>query len=703
MKIKIILLIALLIALPVFTGYLLANQDALEILKDQLQKQNVLVAFASSTLLLLCAHIVRAFKTKFLTDSIKNTQLTTHIRALFIGYLFNALLPIRAGEFIRAVVLGKGTRMSSAFMFGLVVLDRAVDSVVLGLLTLYLLLTTGVFDSPKLHGVILMAAIILITFGLILLGLLYVLRRQPARLLLWWHRFTKLFNDDLRDSLRFKMWTLMYGLERVFIPGRLARYAALSLLMWFIYIAALAPLVVTFLPASSSEQVTTNSAISYLGISAPAGPAHIGSYQTFVQPYIDVQPVHNPVRNLLALAWLLQVFPAFAVGLFFVLKTSETLQKPMANKDLQAIDDKLLRDVDITKDLGSFLDAFFTNNSLSRIMHRFEVDKRSKLIHYFKGGSNAVTALVHENNTFLVRKITPLQYKYKLKSQYDWLKSKKNLKNIVNVLSEETTEDYYKIDLEYNKEYLPFFEYIHSMPRAKSQKILRDIFAYLFKNIYKLDKPGYHPEDLEAYIEARCLSKIRQAAEVNDEIRSLLAYKHLIINGQKYDNIPVIISKIKKDKNLTKILATYRKCSVHGDTTIDNILTLKKNGDFLLIDPTDNENEISGPVFDFGRTAQSLRYGYEFLCQDERKIEVLDNRIDFEYSLSSNYAELYNELLNLQKKYLTKEEQSAVLFHTSVLYSRMLTHRVVINPLNAAKFYAVSVMAFNDFIDGVKK
>jgi uncharacterized protein (TIRG00374 family) len=703
LKIKKILLIALVVSLPVFTAYLWANQDALDILINQLQRQEIIVSFILSTIILMTAHVVRAYKTKLLTDTIKKTALRTHIRALFIGYLFNALLPLRIGEFIRAIVLGKGTRMSASFMFGLVVLDRATDLIILGLITFLLIMFTHFFDSSLVHDIFLTSSVLLIVTGTLLLAVVFIVRKQPPYLLKFWHRFTILFNIEIRDSLRFKLWSLMYGLERVLKRKYLVKYFAMSCVMWVLYLVALFPLIITMLPDKSMVENTAISTTSYLGAAAPAGPGHIGSYEAFVQPFIDASRNERLLRDLLALTWLLQVIPALTVGLIFVLRTRETLERTRSSSKEQLTGDKLLRDVDITRDLSSFLDAFFTNNSLSRIMHRFEVDNSSKLVHYFKGGSNAITALIHENERFIVRKITPIQYKYKLKSQHDWLASKGSLKKIVNVINEETTDDYYKIDLEFKEEYLPFFDYIHSRPQKKSSKILTGVFDYLFKYVYEVGDPQYRPKDLSAYLEDRCLSKIRQAAEVNDEIRSLLEYDTLVINGQSYRNIPKIIDQIKEDGHLKKILATYRKSSVHGDTTIDNILASKVSDDFLLIDPTDNENEISGPVFDFGRMTQSLRYGYEFLCKDERKVDIDRNHITFENSLSSNYATLHKQLVSLQKKYLTHEEQVAVPFHAAVLYSRMLTHRVVINPVNAAKFYAVSVIAFNNFLEGTNK
>lgn len=696
MRINRILGVAFLLSIPFFASYIVLNRSAIEYLY-QYRYLSVCLAFVAATLLLLIAHVIRAYKTKQLIDGIKETSLRTHTRALFIGYLFNALLPFRLGEFIRAIVLGKGLKMSATFMFGLVILDRAVDVLLLALFGFLMIFTTDVFNAPNVHNIILTASSALLFLACILLSLLYIIRLQPVWLLRFVHWFTALFNEGLRDSLRFKIWSLMYGLERVVSIKSMVRYLIVSVIMWSVYLAAIVPITLVFLHGLGIGSIAGISLVNYMGILAPTGPSHIGSYQSFVLPFINASSEPVRLQSVLIFAWVLQVLPALLVGLLFVKRTRETMSRPVQSHG-NVISDKLLRDSDMSKDLDTFLEAFFTNNSLSRIMHRMEVNEGSKLIHYFKGGSNAVTALVHENGKFLVRKITPIQYKYKLRSQYDWLKDKSSLDKVVNVLSDESTSSYYKIDLEYNKDFIPLFDFIHSMPINKSKLIIKNVFEYLFKNIYEPGKEKTRPKDLKLYINNRCLSKIKQAAEVNDEIRSLLEYKELVINGTTYKNIPVILEEIKNNQSLYKTLATYRKCSIHGDTTIDNILARKKDSDFLLIDPTDNENEISGPVFDFGRMAQSLNYGYEFLCQNEQSVSVINNRVDFEYSISSNYANLSKYVDGLQKKLLTPSEQQSVLFHTGVLYSRMLTHRVVINPKTAAKFYAISVIAFNDFM-----
>ena len=328
MKIKRLLGWALLVATPFFVAFALQSQAQIDSLLHELSQPGLLVSLLIAVVMLMSAHLIRAYKTKRLVDTIKITSWRTHTRALFIGYLFNALLPFRLGELVRAFVAGKGTRMSSTFMFGLVLLDRAFDGLILGLIALILLTQTSVFSAAAVHGIVITAIVVLFGIAVTIFVLLYLFRKQPAWLLRFCYHVTALLNDDLRDSMRFKIWSLMYGLERVFSPKRLLHYLGLSLIMWALYLLAILPLTYRYLDNPAPNTVAGTSTIGYLGIAAPAGPSYIGSYQTFVEPYINSQPNTEHMHNLLLIVWLLQIIPACLVGLLFVLRTQETFVKP---------------------------------------------------------------------------------------------------------------------------------------------------------------------------------------------------------------------------------------------------------------------------------------------------------------------------------------------------------------------------------------
>lgn len=329
-------------------------------------------------------------------------------------------------------------------------------------------------------------------------------------------------------------------------------------------------------------------------------------------------------------------------------------------------------------------------------MHGLELNEDIKLIKYFKGGSDASTILVHNNGLYKVRKITPIQHAKKLQSQHEWLQEKNKLDRVVNVISSKKTDTYYSIDIEYYPEFMPFFEFIHSNPIRPSLKITSEIFEYMFKHIYQLKKQDMHLSKAKSYIRNRLTEKVLQASRLNNDILQLLDYEKLIINGEPYENIINIIKKISLNKKAMKDISTYRESPIHGDLTVDNILISTKDLSFKIIDPTD-ENEISSPVIDFGRHLQSLEFGYEFLCKDDRPTKAKSNIITYDNEKSAQYEELKAELLRLAKKYLTGSEYKTILFHTGVMYSRMLTHRVHINPDNVVKFYAISAVALNEF------
>jgi thiamine kinase-like enzyme len=232
----------------------------------------------------------------------------------------------------------------------------------------------------------------------------------------------------------------------------------------------------------------------------------------------------------------------------------------------------------------------------------------------------------------------------------------------------------------------------------EAKKIIHNVFEFLFENVYQLEPKATNEEALEAFIKNKLWGKLDQAVKLNHELALLRDYDTLIINGVEYPNLHRAMERIRANKQAWHDIATFRASIVHGDVTVDNILTSADDHDFKIIDPAPDGNEIAGPVFDFGRHYQSLGYGYEFLCRDNSRIEPIGNQIRYEDSLSAYYRDLREYFRDLAKDMLEPEEYRAMLFHAAVFYTRVLAHRVHINPGNVAKFYAVSVRAFSDFL-----
>ncbi|MFQ5893049.1 MAG: lysylphosphatidylglycerol synthase transmembrane domain-containing protein, partial [Nitrospinota bacterium] len=71
---------------------------------------------------------LRAWRWTYLLRPVHPLGLGLCIRATGVGFLGNMLLPARAGEWVRAVVAGRGGRVPASGVFATVVLERLVDA-----------------------------------------------------------------------------------------------------------------------------------------------------------------------------------------------------------------------------------------------------------------------------------------------------------------------------------------------------------------------------------------------------------------------------------------------------------------------------------------------------------------------------------------------------------------------------------------------
>ncbi len=696
MKFKRFLIIVLLASAVVYAFYLVRVNAGVNGIYRVMADPIFWLYLVAAFVLLLIGHFIRAYKFKRLLQPVKQSGTRTQLQSLLIGYLFNTLLPARLGELVRAFILGRSLQISSSFMFALIVLERVFDGFILGALTLAVALYPGLVPDPVRGPLVVLAAWLLVAACLVTL-LLVLLYRQDAGLLRGWHRLTALLNYRLKNSLRFKLWSVIYGMHKVLRQSSLQIYALRSLSMWLAYLAALIVMASYFFPNQSVPN-TLRSLIAFLGVSVPSGPAYLGSYQAVADPLFQTLAPGASSLNWLVASWLLLAIPSSLLGAALLLRHRTNYGRLLAAKGKDSLHDKLARIQDISQEFDAFLDAYFNRGELSHILHRLEIHEDIRLIRYFKGGSNASKLLMHQNDDYVVKKITPIQYAHRLKAQYNWLKQHAHLDKIVNVTGEREAKDFYYIDIEYHADLIPYFDYIHANSLERSQETLEGIFRYLFQYVYQLEPQRRHIDDVEAYIQNKIHQKLDHASRLNLDLARLRDHDTLVINGVEYDNLHVVLDKIRRTPAIWKDITSYRQSAlIHGDTQVDNMLVSIKDHSFKIIDPVD-QNEVVSPVLDFGRMAQSLRYGYEFLCRDDTPVIPVGNNIAYEDSVSAAYRDLYRRFQDIAQELLTPEEYRSVLFHAAVHYARMSTHRVEINPHNVAKFYAVSVRAFNDFL-----
>lgn len=701
MTLKQFLVLPLLVSMALFIYFSDEVSKSLETLSSQLSvTPGLIVTIGLAVFLQLAGHWVRARKAKYLFSPVKENTTRFQFRALSIGYLFNALLPLRLGELIRARIIAGGMDVSFSLALSLIIVERAFDVAILGVVGLIVVIALDISAAAIFYYI----AALLTVAGLVAL-LVFTTVRQNRYLFNWLYRFSAIFRETIKHSFRFKIWSVVYGLQRTLQPQRLLRYIGLSLLSWGFYLASVLTLVQYLLPNLGFGQKILGATAPYYGIAVPSGPANLGVFSDITDTV--TQSLNLSVNGQLVydlLSWAVLIIPISAIGLvLFFVKTRETLwRKAPRRASMISLENKLYRSEDISQEMARFLENYFSGNTLSRIVHGLELRESFRLIRYFKGGSDAITILARQYGEVVVKKIIPLEFEDRLSAQYKWLKIRQGKKGIVKVLREEHADNYYAIDLEYRDDDVMLFEFMHQSPITRSTAILEEVWGYLFKHVYgRLNKLAVHAKERQKYIDKHIFGCLEKAAKVNSDLLRAAEPKTLLVNGHEYDNLYQIMEKIKQHPQAWEDIATYQETKeVHGDVAVDNILVSQSDGHALLIDPAPDGNVINGPVFDFGKNMQSLYCGYEFLLRDEDPVHLVDgNTINYRNHSSAQYTQLCNYVRRkLAPKHLSEAEQRAIIFHAGALHIRRLKHQVYYNPANTLKFYAVGVKALNDFL-----
>lgn len=652
----------------------------------------------------LVGHLFRARRTKIILDQAAPSSLRFQFGVLSIGYLFNTVFSLRIGELIRAFLVAKRLKVSFLYTFTAVFIERATDLIFLGLvIIIFAILFPGLVAAPLLTGAIVAASIATITIFVLVL-----LKNENKLILKSVSTFSHLFNTSINNSIRFKVWSLIFGLQNFFNNKLLVRkYVIYAVISWVCYLVSTMIIVAPLLASQGFGSIIFTTISSYVVV-LPSTIFLTHDVFAFMASLLHIDIGMAESFATVVMLWILLSFPISFVGFvsLFLYKTKNKKRATITRPD--AYTNKLLRYDDISQDFPAFLETYFNGSGLSKILHKIEVNGELSLVRFFKGGSDAITVLALKDEKLFVKKIVPAEYTDRLKIQYSWLKKFEDKKGIVSVTSEQKTDDYYAIDLEYNPINISLFEYVHTRSLKQSKAIISDVWGYVFKTIYKLEAEKVHMEEFNTYVEDRLLNKMKKAVAESHDLAEIVKEKEVRINGRTYKNFYQVLELIQSDKNIWRDLATYRQSKVsHGDLTVDNILVNTETEKPYIIDPSD-DNQVKGPIIDFARHMQSLIAGYEFLNNDEEPtfatIEGSTVAINYHDRRSARYMQLANYFnKTLSKKYFTENERKSVLFHVGLLYGRMLAHRVVINPTNTLKYYAVCVVSLNQFYDQYKK
>lgn len=244
---------------------------------------------------------------------------------MLTGYFFNAFFPARAGDLVRAYLLGRKTGLRKTTILATIVIEKAFDGIVLLvllLLSLVVLPTVGAVGvgglDPDLLAWVAGAGIVAAIAGL---GVFYMFSRQIAR-------FTERVVSRLPLPNRLKrlpvrlIETFASGMHVFKSPLPLVSAAAISVFVWLavalMFLAGLMSFRTPF-----PDQLTGIAGLFFitglvnLGLLVPALPGNVGTYEALVVAAMAFFRVDKELAVAFALIFHVgQLVVTLVVGLF---------------------------------------------------------------------------------------------------------------------------------------------------------------------------------------------------------------------------------------------------------------------------------------------------------------------------------------------------------------------------------------------------
>jgi glycosyltransferase 2 family protein len=234
--------------------------------KTDLTKVTVAVLF------LFLSFWVRAWRWRYLLLSLKPVSVLPLFRSTMVGFMGNYLLPLRAGELMRAVSIGQTQNISKSSALGSIVLERVLDGITLSFIPFLLI---AVLDLPRwivqLNGLF---------FGIYMVALAVVMLSAVRGWTdFWLKRLFSLFPQRMASRLGWTADLFFQGMNGLNRARVLLSVSLLSLLCWLLHGLYYYLLFEAFDLNLSLWAALILQAVIGIGVTLPAAPGYVGNFE----------------------------------------------------------------------------------------------------------------------------------------------------------------------------------------------------------------------------------------------------------------------------------------------------------------------------------------------------------------------------------------------------------------------------------------
>lgn len=297
-----------------------------------------LIYILPAIVLTLLSYVTRAYRWQILLRPFKKIPISDIYAPLMIGFMGN-ILPARAGEFLRAYLVGKKHGITFAGAFSSIIVERLFDLIILLMLFVWVFVVKVDMFDPQLtfSGISVQSMLAgfgkfcaILVFGLLSFIFLLVYKEKWVKSCIGW--FAKPLPDKWREKIFFMLGEFALGCKVVKDPSALAKIIFFSALTWALLIAVYYPLYFAFdLQDKSLESLLLLTVMVCVLITILPTPGFLGSFNAGV--LIALHEIRGEAEvtavSFGMVAWAVGFIVLIGGGLFFVFKDHMSVQSLM--------------------------------------------------------------------------------------------------------------------------------------------------------------------------------------------------------------------------------------------------------------------------------------------------------------------------------------------------------------------------------------
>jgi len=287
--------------------------------------------FFGGIILHFSSFIVRALRWKWLMLPIKQIRYSSSFNVLSISYAANNVIPLRAGDVLRAVMIGEKENVNKFSSFTTVLLERISDGITL---LLFMAIGLSVIESNQLWiSRVVWLSVIGFIGSILFIFLLYHLQEKFINLI---DRLLKSRSEKLATKVVELLRNILVAFKIVKSTLTLLKIALTSIFIWCLEgsIFTLGAMSFGIALHESILLGIVTVAIVNLGIMIPSSPGYVGTFEFFCMLSLALFGFsNNTAASFSVLVHLGQYIPITVIGcllwLFMGIKQSKVKQQEL--------------------------------------------------------------------------------------------------------------------------------------------------------------------------------------------------------------------------------------------------------------------------------------------------------------------------------------------------------------------------------------